>query len=199
MSGGGRQRCNPAEAALARLAGLAGRGVTPSRMAREVEVLLASWRDGDRPAAPEEVAERLTTMHEQLVAGASAAAEQLGDLDGDEPGAVRHATLVHAALEAAVEAVVQAQGVQQPALPQTILPVPAASSAPVPDAPSIDRDTMAGQPLRGADQGSTAAVQRGDPPEPAHTRTPITKAGASRRRTTNARRGAGKASAGLLL
>jgi hypothetical protein len=94
---------------------------------------------------------------------------------------------------------VRAQGVQQPALPQTTLPGPAAPSAPMPDAPSIDRDTMTGQPLCGADQGSTAAVQRGDSQEPAHTRTPSTKAGASRRRTTNARRGAGKASAGLLL
>jgi hypothetical protein len=199
MRGGGGQRCNPVEAALARLAGLAGRGVTPSRMAREVEVLLASWRDGDRPAAPDEVAERLATMHEQLAAGASAAAEQLGDLDGDEPAAVRHATLVHASLAAAVEAVMQAQRVQHPALPQSTLPGPGSSSARASDAPSINGAAIAGQPLRGAGQGITIEVQWVDSPVPAQSRTSGTGAEASRRKTTNARGGAGKASAGPLL
>lgn len=136
MSSGGRQRSNPAEAALARLADLAGRGVTASRMVREVETLVAGWRGGERAATPEEVAERLAVMHEQLVAGASAAAEQVSDVEADEPAALRHAKLVQAALDAAVEAV--AQAIQRPAPAQDVVPTPKVMPPPAPVPVTID-------------------------------------------------------------
>jgi hypothetical protein len=101
---GGKQRTNPVDGALARLADLAGRGVQPSRMSREVETIIAAWRDGPGAAAPDEVSERLTLLHEQLVAGVEAAAEQVSDVDRSDSAALRHAGLVHAALVAAAGA-----------------------------------------------------------------------------------------------
>jgi hypothetical protein len=102
---GGRQRANPVDGALARLADLAGRGVQPSRMTREVETIVSAWCDGPTAAAPDEVSERLTLLHEQLIAGVEAAAEQVSDVDRSDSAALRHAGLVHAALVAAAGAV----------------------------------------------------------------------------------------------
>jgi hypothetical protein len=128
--GGSRQRTNPADGALARLADLAGRGVSAGRMAREVEAIVADWLGGERPAAPDEVAERLSAMHEQLMAGASDAAEQLSDIDRSDAAALRHAGLVHAALEAAVRAVEAAQDAAR----QSTLAEPAGLTSPPPAA-----------------------------------------------------------------
>ncbi|WP_203072368.1 hypothetical protein [Falsiroseomonas ponticola] len=128
--GGSRQRTNPADGALARLADLAGRGVTAGRMAREVEAIVADWLGGERPAAPDEVAERLSAMHEQLVAGASDAAEQLSDIDRSDTAGLRHAGLVHAALEAALRAVEAAQDAARQSTPVE----PAALTSPPPAA-----------------------------------------------------------------
>lgn len=102
---GGRQRTNPVDGALARLADLAGRGVQPSRMSREVETIVSAWRDAPGAIASDEVSERLALLHEQLVAGVEAAAEQVSDVDRSDGAALRHAGLVHAALVAAAAAV----------------------------------------------------------------------------------------------
>lgn len=164
MSSGGRQRSNPAEAALARLADLAGRGVTASRMAREVEALVAGWRGGERPATPEEVAERLATMHEQLVAGASAAAEQVGDVEADEPAALRHAKLVQAALDAAVEAVAQAQAALQPAPTRDIVPSLAPKAVTPPPAAAVTIDPLAGRNPQGLHLSDPEELRAGGEP-----------------------------------
>jgi hypothetical protein len=136
---GRRQRMSPLDAALVRLADLAGRGVQPARMAREVEMIVAGWVGGAEAVDPDEVCERLTGLHEQLVAGTADAEEQLADVDRSDAGAVRHAGLVHAALAAAVDAVERArdalQGAAAPAprLPEVPRePVMAASASPAP-------------------------------------------------------------------
>jgi hypothetical protein len=139
--GGSRQRTNPADGALARLADLAGRGVTPGRMGREVEAIVADWLGGERPAAPDEVAERLAAMHEQLMAGASDAAEQLSDIDRSDAAALRHAGLVHAALEAAARAVEAAQDAARQSTPaeQAGLTSPPPAAVPTRVVPSEPR------------------------------------------------------------
>jgi hypothetical protein len=161
----GRQQTNPVDAALARLADLAGRGVAAGRIAREVEALVAGWRGGERQAAPEEVAEWLATMHEQLVAGASAAAEQVGDVDADEPAALRHAKLVQAALDAAVEAV--AQAALQAAPPQ----VEAAPAMLPPPVPAVTIDPLAGRNPQGLHLAHPEELRRGVAVEPASDKT----------------------------
>jgi len=112
MMSGGRPRTNPVDAALARLADLAGRGVKPARMEREVEAIVAAWLGVPGPADSDVVAERLAALHEQLAAGTTDAAEQLADVDRSDGAAQRHAGLVHAALVAAVAAVERAQEAQ---------------------------------------------------------------------------------------
>jgi hypothetical protein len=102
---GRRQRTNPLNAALARLADLAGRGVSPSRIAREVETIVTDWRSDASTVEPADLSERLTELREQLCNGAEAAAEQVSDIDRSDSVALRHANLVHAALLAAVRAI----------------------------------------------------------------------------------------------
>ena len=126
----GRQRTNPVDAALARLADQAGRGVQPARMAREVDAVVAGWLDPTSGADAEVVAERLAVLHEQLSAGASDAAEQVADVDSSDGAAVRQAGLVHAALVAALHAVERAREAQRevsaPATEVMAKPAPAA-------------------------------------------------------------------------
>ena len=129
-----KQRARPLNAALVRLADLAGRGVQPTRMAREVDVIVAGWMGDPDSVDPDQIQERLAGLHEELASGAADAAEQLADVDRSDAGALRHAGLVHAALSAAVEAVERARDAQQgaatpaPRLPEARLePVVAAS------------------------------------------------------------------------
>jgi hypothetical protein len=103
-----RQRTHPLDEAIARLSGLAARGVTPARMAREVASILTGWKGEACGEEPQDLAERLGLLQEQLRAGMEAAAEQLADVDRSDASAVRHAGLVHAALAAALGAVVEA-------------------------------------------------------------------------------------------
>ena len=100
-----RQRMSPLDTALVRLADLAGRGVQPGRMAREVDVIVADWTSDPDAVDPDQIQERLAGLHEQLSSGAADAAEQLADVDRGDAGALRHAGLVHAALVAACDAV----------------------------------------------------------------------------------------------
>lgn len=181
---GRRQRVNPLDVALVRLADLAGRGVMPSRMAREVEVIVAGWLSAASPVEPDDVAERLAAMHEQLVTGASAAAEQVSDVDADDPAALRHAKLVHAALEAAVEAVERARDAQgrlptehvvkapvpAPAAPRALAEAVALPSAETeaPDA-AVTIDSLAERNPQGVDHSHPAKVRLSIAAEPIST------------------------------
>jgi hypothetical protein len=94
----------PVDAALQRLVALAGRGVAPGRMAREVDAILAEWRQA---AAAEEgtvLAEQVEELHAQLAEGVAAAEEALSDADQGDAGAVKQATQVLAALVATRDA-----------------------------------------------------------------------------------------------
>lgn len=184
MSSGGRQRMNPADSGLARLADLAARGMSAGRMAREVDALVSAWLGGEQPASREEVAERLATMHEQLVAGASAAAEQVGDIAADDPATLRHAKLVHAALEAAVEAVSQAQAAQHPAVPQSGTTAPMAMSTP-PDTVTID--PLARQNPQGVDRVHAAELWLESAAEPLSQKKPLTPARPTARKKRSTR------------
>jgi len=122
---GNRRRTNPVEGAMARLADLAGRGVRPARMEREVEAIVAGWTSPDSAADAEVVLERLTELHEHLLVGVTDAAEQHADVDRSDAAALRHAGLVHAALEGAAEAVLRARDAQQrasAAAPEPVMP-----------------------------------------------------------------------------
>lgn len=104
----------PVDAAIARLLALAGKGAAPGRMAREMEVIAGEWL-----AEPEgdamEIRERLDELREQLAAGVGHAEEQVADLDASEPGAVKQAGAMLAALVATRDAASRALRALQPA------------------------------------------------------------------------------------
>jgi len=164
-----RQRTNPLDAALARLAELAGRGVSPSRIAREVEAIVADWRHDASTVEPAEVSERLTELHEQLSAGAEAAAEQVSDIDRSDSAALRHANLVHAALVAAVRAVESAvepvAGVavgEAPPAPRAVLPEVSEAGTPAEQpARAVTIDPLAERNPKGVDPSYPAELRRG--------------------------------------
>jgi len=85
------------------LLALAARGVPPTRMAREVEVIASQWLNAE-DAQPSEIKERLNELREQLVAGVGDAEEQLADIDTSEPAAVKQAQGTLAALIATRDA-----------------------------------------------------------------------------------------------
>ena len=74
-----RQRAamRPLDAALVRLQALAARGVKPTRMAREVEMIVSEWL-GEAGADPDEVKTRLDELHEQLASGVVDPASDVG-------------------------------------------------------------------------------------------------------------------------
>jgi hypothetical protein len=202
---GRRQRMSPLDTALVRLADLAGRGVMPGRMAREVEVIMAGWVGGAEAVDPDEVCERLDAMHEQLATGAAAAAEQLGEIDADDAAALRHAKLVHAALVAAVEAVERARGAQSPAAPapvaawKTSLAVAEAGAtqttteaaqriAPTPAGAAVTIDPLAGRNPQGVDQIYPAELRWGDEPKQGTDTTKPIKARPTERKKRKSRR-----------
>ena len=90
----------PVDAALQRLVALAGRGVAPGRMAREVDAILGEWRDATPPDEEAELAERIDTLREHLADGVAAAEEAVADVDQSDAGAVKQANQVLAALVA---------------------------------------------------------------------------------------------------
>ncbi len=90
----------PLPAALQRLLALAGRGVAPARMAREVDIIIGEWRalaevdpGFDLPANLEELCAALND-------GVAAAEEQVADVDSSEAGAVKQAGAMLSALVA---------------------------------------------------------------------------------------------------
>lgn len=105
-----RQRAamRPLDAALVRLQALAARGVKPTRMAREVEMIVSEWL-GEAGADPDEVKTRLDDLHEQLASGVVDAEEQVSYVDPDEAAAVKQAGITLAALVATRDAVQRAR------------------------------------------------------------------------------------------
>lgn len=94
----------PIDAALKRLVALAGRGVAPSRMAREVEAILGEWRDATPAGDEAELAEQIEALREHLAEGVAAAEEAVSDVDQSDAGAVKQAHQVLAALAATRDA-----------------------------------------------------------------------------------------------
>jgi hypothetical protein len=94
----------PVDAALKRLLALAGRGVSPSRMAREVDVIVAEWRQAAAGEDGADIKDQLDELREQLVAGVAAAEEAVSDVDASDAGAVKQAGHLLAALVATRDA-----------------------------------------------------------------------------------------------
>jgi hypothetical protein len=98
----------PVDAALRRLIDLAGRGVAPSRMAREVDSIIADWRRLAEADDAFDLAAQLEGLREQLDAGVGAAEEQVADVDASEPAAVKQANAMLSALMATRDAALAA-------------------------------------------------------------------------------------------
>ena len=94
----------PVDAALQRLVALAGRGVAPGRMAREVDAILGEWRNATPPEEEAELAERIEALREHLAEGVAAAEEAVADVDQSDAGAAKKAKQLLAALVATRDA-----------------------------------------------------------------------------------------------
>ena len=103
-----RAAMRPLDAALVRLQAMAARGVQPTRMAREVEIIVGEWL-GEADADPDEVKVRLDELREQLASGVVDAEEQVSYVDPDEAAAVKQAGITLAALVATRDAVQRAR------------------------------------------------------------------------------------------
>jgi hypothetical protein len=97
----------PVETALRRLLELAAKSVPPSRMAREVEIIVAEWRRVPEADASE-VREQVSELLEQLASGVSDAEEQVSDVDQSDAAAVKQADATLAALLATRDAALRA-------------------------------------------------------------------------------------------
>jgi hypothetical protein len=93
----------PVDTAIARLMALAAKGVQPTRMAREVEVIVAEWLRAPE-ADPSEAKAWLDELREHIATGVGDAEEQLADIDTSEPAAVKQAQGTLAALVATRDA-----------------------------------------------------------------------------------------------
>lgn len=94
----------PVDAALQRLLALAGRGVAPARMAREVDAIIAGWRQDTPPEEETDLTEWIESLHEQLAAGVAAAEDALADTDQSDAGAMKQAAQTLAGLVATRDA-----------------------------------------------------------------------------------------------
>lgn len=103
-----RAAMRPLDSALVRLQAMAARGVQPTRMAREVEIIVGEWL-GEVDADPDEVKVRLDELREQLASGVVDAEEQVSYVDPDEAAAVKQAGVTLAALVATRDAVERAR------------------------------------------------------------------------------------------
>ncbi|TCH97630.1 hypothetical protein EJV46_16050 [Roseococcus sp. SYP-B2431] len=97
MPGQAKSRVRPLDAAVQRIVTLAGRGALPSRMAREVEIIIGDW-ERELGGEVEPVQERVQALHEALVAGVSDAEEQVSDVDRSDQAAARQAEVTLVAL-----------------------------------------------------------------------------------------------------
>ncbi|WP_424814845.1 hypothetical protein [Roseococcus sp. YIM B11640] len=92
-----KSRVRPLDSAVQRIVALAGRNPAPSRMAREVELIITGW-ENELGGEFEPIRERVQDLHEALVAGAVDAEEQLSDVDRSDAGALRQAEATAVAL-----------------------------------------------------------------------------------------------------
>ena len=96
-------KVRPVDAALLRLMELAAKNVAPTRMAREVEVVVSEWRR-DPEATAEITKERLDELHAHITAGVAHAEEQVSDADTSDAAAVKQARQTLSALVATRDA-----------------------------------------------------------------------------------------------
>lgn len=92
-----RSHVRPLDGAVMRIVQLAGKSAPPSRMAREVELIVGDW-ERDLGGEIEPVKERVQELHEMLVSGVVDAEEQVGDVDRGEAAALRQAQATLAGL-----------------------------------------------------------------------------------------------------
>jgi hypothetical protein len=97
----------PVDVALQRLLDLAGKNVPPTRMGREVEIIVAGW-SGDAEAEPAQVKEWIEELLETLLTGVADAEEQVADTDKGDAAAVKQADGTLAALTATRDAALRA-------------------------------------------------------------------------------------------
>ncbi len=102
-----KSRISPVDGALHRLLDLAAKAVPPSRMAREVEVIISEWMR-EPEADPVQIKERVDDLRERVTAGVADAEEQVADVDRSEAAAVKQADATLAALVATRDAALRA-------------------------------------------------------------------------------------------
>ena len=107
MAARGPARVRPVDAAIARLMALVAKAAAPTRIAREVEIIVGEWLalpDAD----PSLTREWLEELREQIVTGVADAEDQVSYVDASDPGVVKQASLTLAALVASRDALVRA-------------------------------------------------------------------------------------------
>ncbi|MDB5378104.1 MAG: hypothetical protein JWR00_2550 [Rubritepida sp.] len=97
----------PVDVALKRLLELATKNVPPTRMGREVEIIVAGWT-GAAEAEPAQVREWVEDLLETLRTGVADAEEQVSDTDQSDAAAVKQADGTLAALTATRDAALRA-------------------------------------------------------------------------------------------
>lgn len=90
-----KSRARPLDEAVQRIVTLAGRNSAPSRMAREIQLIIAEW-ERELEGEYEPIRERVQDLHEALVVGVTDAEEQAADVDRSDAraGQQADATLV---------------------------------------------------------------------------------------------------------
>ncbi|TCH99205.1 hypothetical protein EJV46_07935 [Roseococcus sp. SYP-B2431] len=101
-----KSRARPLDAAVQRIITLAGRAASPSRMAREVEIIIGEW-ERELGGEVEPIQERVQELHEALVEGASDAEKQVWDVDRSDVAAARQAEATLVALTTCRDAAAQ--------------------------------------------------------------------------------------------
>ncbi|MBS7811183.1 hypothetical protein [Roseococcus pinisoli] len=97
MAATAKSRVRPLDNAVMRIIQLAGRGAAPSRMAREIELIISEWEQ-ELGGEIEPTRERVDGLHEMLVSGVADAEEQVSDVDRGDPAALRQAQTTLAGL-----------------------------------------------------------------------------------------------------
>jgi archaellum component FlaC len=92
-----KSRLRPLDGAVQRIVTLAGRSAPPSRMAREVELIVSEW-ERELGGEIEPIQERVHELHEALVSGVADAEEQASDVDRSDVAAARQADATLVAL-----------------------------------------------------------------------------------------------------
>jgi len=100
-------RVNLPKQALTRIADIVARGGSPDRVGREVQAIVAAWRD-DAELDQGEVNEHVAECRDSLAEGIEAARQQMDDGDSADKAAAAQGARSLAALEAAHHAMSEA-------------------------------------------------------------------------------------------